>query len=119
MFGHVGTASSSRGELFLFWSLYPNSPVLIALMAGEAADTAEEYDEKTLVDRCMSILRVIFGAVPHVSCTTCFRIVKEFPAAVCSLFQPTGHVVTRWATDPWSLGTYSYVGVDATGKPFC
>lgn len=33
LFGHVGSTTSSRGELFLFWSI-SKSPVLLALVAG-------------------------------------------------------------------------------------
>merc|ERR1719461_2637676 len=36
LFGHVGSTTASRGELFLFWNLY-KAPVLLALVAGEAA----------------------------------------------------------------------------------
>ena len=34
LFGHVATGTASRGELFMFWHL-SNSPVLIALLAGQ------------------------------------------------------------------------------------
>ena len=35
LFGHVATGTVSRGELFMFWHL-SNSPVLIALLAGQS-----------------------------------------------------------------------------------
>ena len=31
LFGHVGSTTASRGELFLFWNLY-KAPVLLALV---------------------------------------------------------------------------------------
>ncbi|VEN46424.1 unnamed protein product, partial [Callosobruchus maculatus] len=34
LFGHVGSTTASRGELFLFWNLY-KAPVLLALVAGK------------------------------------------------------------------------------------
>ncbi|KAL3242819.1 hypothetical protein MRX96_020983 [Rhipicephalus microplus] len=40
LFGHVGSTTASRGELFLFWNLY-RAPVLLALVAGEAAAIME------------------------------------------------------------------------------
>merc|ERR1719361_2444116 len=40
LFGHVGSTTASRGELFLFWNLY-KAPVLLALVAGEAAAIME------------------------------------------------------------------------------
>ncbi|KER32266.1 hypothetical protein T265_01693 [Opisthorchis viverrini] len=36
LFGHVNSTKESRGELFLFWSI-TDRPVLIALVAGQAA----------------------------------------------------------------------------------
>ena len=40
LFGHVSNSTISRGELFLFWSI-SKAPVLIALIAGEAATVIE------------------------------------------------------------------------------
>ena len=40
LFGHVSNSTISRGELFLFWSV-SKAPVLIALIAGEAATVIE------------------------------------------------------------------------------
>ena len=34
LFGHVATATASRGEFFMFWHL-SHAPVLISLLAGE------------------------------------------------------------------------------------
>jgi len=56
------------GELFLFWSLC-RAPVLLALVAGEAADIMENVSEDVIVGRCITVLRGIFGdiEVPEVS----------------------------------------------------
>jgi len=56
------------GELFLFWNLY-HAPVLLALVAGEAAAIMENVSDEVIVGRCITVLRGIFGddAVPHVS----------------------------------------------------
>ncbi|KAF6777307.1 hypothetical protein AHF37_03269 [Paragonimus kellicotti] len=37
LFGHLSSSRETRGELFLFWSITPDRPVLIALVAGSAA----------------------------------------------------------------------------------
>ena len=68
LFGHVGSTTASRGELFLFWNLY-RAPVLLALVAGEAAQIMENVSDDVIVGRCLSVLRGIFGnsAVPQVS----------------------------------------------------
>lgn len=56
LFGHVGSTIASRGELFLFWNLY-QAPVLLALVAGEAASILEDVSDETIVGRCMAVLK--------------------------------------------------------------
>ena len=69
-----------RGELFLFWNLY-KAPVLLALVAGEAASIMENVSDDVIVGRCIAVLKGIYGntAVPT----------------------PKETVVTRWRADPW------------------
>lgn len=97
LFGHVGSTTASRGELFLFWSLY-KAPVLLALVAGEAAAIMENVTDDVIVGRCIAVLRGIFGqsGVP----------------------QPKETVVTRWRADPWSRGSYSFVAVGSSGSDY-
>uniref|UniRef100_A0A2R5LNP7 Lysine-specific histone demethylase 1A n=1 Tax=Ornithodoros turicata TaxID=34597 RepID=A0A2R5LNP7_9ACAR len=95
LFGHVGSTTASRGELFLFWNLY-RAPVLLALVAGEAAAIMENVSDDVIVGRCIAVLRGIFGNVP----------------------QPRETVVTRWRADPWSRGSYSYVATGASGNDY-
>ena len=97
LFGHVGATTASRGELFLFWSLY-RAPVLMALVAGEAAHIMENVSDDVIVSRCLQVLKTIFGNgnVP----------------------QPKETVVTRWRGDPWSKGSYSYVATGASGNDY-
>ncbi|XP_035207347.1 lysine-specific histone demethylase 1A-like [Stegodyphus dumicola] len=97
LFGHVGSTTASRGELFLFWNLY-RAPVLLALVAGEAAAIMENVSDDVVVGRCIAVLKGIFGngAVP----------------------QPKETVVTRWRADPWSRGSYSYVATGSTGNDY-
>ena len=67
LFGHVGQTTASRGELFLFWNLY-KAPVLLALVAGEAAAIMENVSDDVIVGRTIVVLKGIFGnnAVPQV-----------------------------------------------------
>ncbi|XP_078001401.1 lysine-specific histone demethylase 1A-like [Glandiceps talaboti] len=97
LFGHVGSTTASRGELFLFWNLY-RAPVLIALVAGEAAQIMENVSDDVIVGRTLAVLKGIFGnnAVP----------------------QPKETVVTRWRADPWSRGSYSYVAAGSSGNDY-
>jgi monoamine oxidase len=84
-----------RGQFYLFWNCIDTSglPVLIALMAGESAWEAEKTPDAFLVEECMLQLRNIFGA-------------QNVPA-------PVESIVTRWASDRFARGTYSYVAEEA------
>ncbi|XP_014771252.1 lysine-specific histone demethylase 1A isoform X1 [Octopus bimaculoides] len=97
LFGHVGSTTASRGELFLFWNLY-KAPVLLALVAGEAAAIMENVSDDVIIGRSIAVLKGIFGnnAVP----------------------QPKETLVTRWRADPWARGSYSYVAAGSSGNDY-
>lgn len=97
LFGHVGSTTASRGELFLFWNIY-QLPVLLALVAGQSAHIMENVSDDVIVGRCIAVLKGIFGdkAVP----------------------QPKETVVTRWRADPWARGSYSFVSVGSSGTDY-
>ncbi|XP_001353306.3 possible lysine-specific histone demethylase 1-like [Drosophila pseudoobscura] len=97
LFGHVGSTTASRGEMFLFWSI-SSSPVLLALVAGMAANIVESVTDDVIIGRCMSVLKNIFGNT--------------------SVPQPKETVVTRWRSDPWARGSYSYVSVGSSGSDY-
>jgi hypothetical protein len=84
--------ASRRGRFFLFWNCIQTSgrPMLVALMAGDAAYSVEESDNDSLV-------REVTG-----------RLAKVFDSA--EIPQPSEIIVTRWKKDPFARGTYSYVG---------
>lgn len=96
LFGHVANTTQSRGELFLFWNLY-KGPVLVALVAGDAASVMECIGDDVIVGRCMAVLKEIFGS---------------------SVPLPKECVVTRWRADPWARGSYSFVAVGASGSDY-
>lgn len=97
LFGNVGSTTASRGELFLFWCL-SSMPVLLALVAGKSAAIMESVSDDVIVGRCLAVLKGIFGnaAVPL----------------------PKDSVVTRWRSDPWSRGSYSYVSLGSSGNDY-
>jgi hypothetical protein len=84
--------ASRRGRFYLFWNCIKTSgrPMLVALMAGTAAYSAEESDNDSLV-------REVTG-----------RLAKVFAPA--SIPPPSEVIVTRWKQDPFARGTYSFVG---------
>lgn len=97
LFGHVASTTANRGELFLFWSIY-KAPVLLALVAGEAANKLETYPDDVIVGRAISVLKGIFGT-------------NNVP-------QPKETIVTRWKSDEWSRGSYSYVATGSSGNDY-
>ena len=50
IFGHIGATTESRGELFLFFYLY-KAPVLVALVAGDAAGVMESVSDEMIIGR--------------------------------------------------------------------
>ncbi|KAJ9647471.1 hypothetical protein H2204_000100 [Knufia peltigerae] len=84
-----------RGQFYLFWNCIETSglPVLIALMAGESAHEAEKVSDEVLVGECIHQLRNVFGAT--------------------NVPPPVESIVTRWGSDRFARGTYSFVAAEA------
>ena len=85
---------SHRGQFYLFWNTIETSglPVLIALVAGDAAWEAESLTDQQLTSQCYEQLQNIFG--------------KNIP-------KPIESICTRWRSDRFARGTYSFVAHDA------
>ncbi|KAF9596419.1 hypothetical protein IFM89_010683 [Coptis chinensis] len=101
-FGHLCDDSSRRGEFFLFYSYasVAGGPLLIALVAGEAAHKFESMPPTDAVDRVLQILKGIYE-----------------PQGI-DVPEPIQTVCTRWGSDPFSLGSYSNVAVGASGDDY-
>ncbi|XVF18973.1 hypothetical protein REPUB_Repub11eG0070500 [Reevesia pubescens] len=101
-FGCLNDTSDNRGEFFLFYSYHTVSggPVLIALVAGEAAQTFERTNPTLLLHRVLSKLRGIYG-----------------PKGV-DVPDPIQTICTRWGNDPLSYGSYSHVRVQSSGGDY-
>ncbi|PON90422.1 Lysine-specific histone demethylase [Trema orientale] len=101
-FGHLSEDPSMRGEFFLFYSYSSVSggPLLVALVAGDAAIRFELMSPVESVRRVLDILRAIFNpkgiAVPD----------------------PIQAVCTRWGKDNFAYGSYSYVAVGSSGDDY-
>ena len=80
-----------RGLFYLIWnaSKISGRPMLVALLAGNAAHEAERTDTNVLLADMNDRLRKIFP-----------KVVIPPPREV---------IVTRWKRDPFTRGTYSYV----------
>ena len=89
-------AGERTGEWALYFNLFKHSgkPVLVGLNSGRFARELEAVPDRQLVDQCMDVLRTMFG--------------PRIPA-------PDASLVTRWASDPFSLGSYSYIPSGGSG----
>lgn len=90
-------SSKFRGEFGFFLSLshLVNRPVLMCFVAADFARVVETWSDEQTIERVMEILRTIFGknrAIPD----------------------PVNYSVSRWGSDPFARGSYSYMKVHAT-----
>ncbi|CAK7325413.1 unnamed protein product [Dovyalis caffra] len=101
-FGHLTDDTSSRGEFFLFYSYatVAGGPILIALVAGEAAHKFESMPPTDAVTKVIQILKGIYE-----------------PLGI-TVPEPIQTVCTRWGSDPFTLGSYSNVAVGASGDDY-
>ncbi|WP_310719021.1 flavin monoamine oxidase family protein [Streptomyces lydicus] len=68
-------------------------PVLLGFNAADFGRTIEGWSDTRIIDSAMGTLRTLFGG--------------EIPA-------PVGHQITRWASDPYARGSYSYNKIGST-----
>ncbi|KAJ3688693.1 hypothetical protein LUZ61_017857 [Rhynchospora tenuis] len=101
-FGCVNQERRKRGEFFLFYGYHTvaGGAVLIALVAGEAAQEFEMVDP---VDSLNSVLLVLRGIYSRKGVT---------------VPDPIQSVCTRWGGDPFSYGSYSHVRVGSSGADY-
>ncbi|KAH1065860.1 hypothetical protein J1N35_030847 [Gossypium stocksii] len=101
-FGHLTEDPSMRGEFFLFYSYSSVSggPLLVALVAGDAAIKFELMSPVESVKRVLNILRGIFHPKGIV--------VPDPVQAVC----------TRWGKDRFTYGSYSHVAIGSSGDDY-
>ncbi|KAJ5086766.1 hypothetical protein NUU61_008073 [Penicillium alfredii] len=83
--------AANRGRFYLFWNCIKTTglPVLIALMAGDAAHQAETMPDAEIVSEVTGQLRNVFkhALVPD----------------------PLETIISRWGSDRFTRGSYSYV----------
>ena len=94
-----GVVSERKGEWaeWVDYYKYTGQPVLLGLNSGKHARDLEGLDDQALVAAAMQVIRGVYG--------------RSTPA-------PDGVVVTRWASDPFSLGAYSSIPPGANGKDY-
>lgn len=92
----LGYVSGRKG----FWaewldmSQHTGQPILIAFNAAEYGREVEQLTDAEQVAQALKILRLLFGA--------------EVP-------EPESYVITRWASDPFAFGSYTYLRPGGSG----
>lgn len=70
-----------------------NMPVLMGFLAAEVASSKESLTDAQTVASAMAVLRTIYGV---------------------GIPEPTDYQITRWASDPFARGSYSFNAVNST-----
>ena len=70
-----------------------NKPVLLGFNAAKRGEEIESLSDQAIVDSAMATLRILYGS--------------NIPA-------PVDYQITRWASDPYSYGSYSFDPVGST-----
>ena len=90
----IGYVGADRGQWAETLSLHPytGQPILMMFNAGAYGAEIESLTDREIVAEATLALADMYGAVP----------------------QPTDALVTRWGSDPWTHGSYSYVPVGSS-----
>jgi monoamine oxidase len=93
LLGYIGQQKGYWGEWYNY-QYYIGKPILLGFNAASYARTVEAYTDAQTISEAMSVLKTIYGnSIPN----------------------PTGYKLTRWAKNPWSFGSYSYMATGASG----
>ena len=87
----IGYAGERPGQWSETLNLYPylGRPVLAMFNPGSFGAEIEQYSDAEITSRAVEALKAMFGDVP----------------------EPVDAVSTRWGSDPWTRGSYSYLPV--------
>jgi len=85
------TNTSTDWTVFLNSRAYNGLHSMTAWIGGSAADAMEAMEDEDILEQVLANLKLMFGS---------------------DVLPPTNFVVTRWGTDKYSKGSYSYRSVD-------
>nr|XP_010299708.1 PREDICTED: lysine-specific histone demethylase 1B isoform X2 [Balearica regulorum gibbericeps] len=99
-FGHIPPNSSQRGLFSVFYDMDPEGKqsILMSVVTGDAVTTIKNFDDKQVLQQCMTVLRELFKE-------------QEVP-------DPVKFFVTRWSKDPWLQMAYSFVKTGGSGEAY-
>ncbi len=96
---YFGYMSDIKGKwpLFMSYQTFTDANILVALSFGDYPAMIEQKADAEIQVEIIEILHTMFGS---------------------SIPDPTSILVTRWSTNPFSYGAYSYTGVGNTPTDF-
>ena len=85
----IGRVGAEKGQWAETLNLYPHTgqPILMMFNAGTYGARLERHTDRRIVENAVAVLASLYGHVPT----------------------PRDARITRWNTDQWALGSYSYV----------
>lgn len=87
------TANFGHWTQWVSFQQAANQPILLGFNSGQRGEALESMTDEQIVESAMATLRTIYGdAIPD----------------------PTSHQITRWKSDPYTKGSYSYNKVGST-----
>jgi len=95
-FGYIGKELGTF-PAFLNWYHYSQKPILMGFTGGDFARNLEKQSNDAIQKSVMAALKQIFGN---------------------SLPEPTGMLVGRWNSDPFTWGSYSHIRPGGTGSDY-
>lgn len=95
----IGRISTNKGEWseFLNMTKFTGQPVLLGFNAGRHGYVVDSAPEAEVIAGMMAALRSMYG--------------NDIP-------EPIDARITRWASDEFAFGSYSYVAVGSSGKDY-
>lgn len=92
---NLSKVSAAKGQFSYWINLAPATgvPILTAFNAADYGKQVELLSDEQIIEQTMANLKLMYG--------------EEIP-------QPAGHLITRWNSDEFSYGSYSYVPKGAT-----
>ncbi|MCC5619303.1 FAD-dependent oxidoreductase [Nostoc sp. CHAB 5836] len=95
-FEYIGSEIGVWSEFFNFFK-YSGKPIIVALNVGTHSRELEKLSDQAIVAEAMKVLRQMYGT---------------------SIPNPDAWQVTRWASDTFAGGSYSYISPGATGRDY-
>jgi monoamine oxidase len=106
----VGYASEEHGKDILFLSI-KSSPILVAIYGGsEYSKKVESIHDEEVVGECMKVLKKMCNKAQNAQS----RKTRQQYEDITIPEWPIDYFVSRWGSDPYSRGAFSYIppGID-------